>query len=328
MPVTILKEHSLLLPAGNTATRPGSPVTGMTRYNTTTAAIEYYNGTSWIGIGLLDGASSGTAAPSASYIKTITGTSTSGVYWIKNSSMPFATQVYCDMSYDGGGYMLLAYGFVGSTADSSSNWNIPNLNHDGTSWPYNPTSRAGGHGVLPGSTGQRTALLIAKTCSTFLMAAGGNPNTGGVNEYSFIYTFPIPSPSVLTFNNHALGNNGGMNIATVTVTALKGQSGTYTRYTLDQSLGATWGDSYPSGYGAIANSNPNNGTWDAGPFFPSFHSGARASGSNGNQNAVPVNSSPDIGVNGFQTGSRSYTYRGWYDATGNGNTGQTSLWVR
>ena len=53
-----------------------------------------------------DGATQGQAAPSATYIKTLTGTSTSGYYWIS----PVAGSsyyVYCDMSSDGGGWMMM-----------------------------------------------------------------------------------------------------------------------------------------------------------------------------------------------------------------------------
>jgi hypothetical protein len=35
------------LPAGTTAQRPVSPVTGQMRINTTTVKLEYYNGTAW-----------------------------------------------------------------------------------------------------------------------------------------------------------------------------------------------------------------------------------------------------------------------------------------
>jgi hypothetical protein len=37
----------MYLPVGTTAQRPASPATGMMRYNTTTSAVETYNGTSW-----------------------------------------------------------------------------------------------------------------------------------------------------------------------------------------------------------------------------------------------------------------------------------------
>ena len=35
------------LPVGTTAQRPASPVTGQMRMNTTTAKLEYYNGSAW-----------------------------------------------------------------------------------------------------------------------------------------------------------------------------------------------------------------------------------------------------------------------------------------
>lgn len=37
----------LFLPRGTTAQRPASPTTGMMRFNTTTNAVEVYNGSSW-----------------------------------------------------------------------------------------------------------------------------------------------------------------------------------------------------------------------------------------------------------------------------------------
>lgn len=41
---------SLTLPTGTTAQRPGTPTAGMSRFNSTTGVLEYYNGTSWISI--------------------------------------------------------------------------------------------------------------------------------------------------------------------------------------------------------------------------------------------------------------------------------------
>lgn len=35
------------LPVGTTAQRPASPVTGQIRFNSTTNAVEVYNGTAW-----------------------------------------------------------------------------------------------------------------------------------------------------------------------------------------------------------------------------------------------------------------------------------------
>lgn len=38
---------ALTMPSGTTAERPGTPVTGMVRYNTSLSVVEYYNGSAW-----------------------------------------------------------------------------------------------------------------------------------------------------------------------------------------------------------------------------------------------------------------------------------------
>ena len=53
-----------------------------------------------------DGTTAAAAAPNASYIKTLTGTSTSGYYWINPEGQGFY-YIYCDMVSDGGGWMLM-----------------------------------------------------------------------------------------------------------------------------------------------------------------------------------------------------------------------------
>lgn len=323
-----LPGNAVKLPTGSTIDRPINAVRGATRVNTDTDAIEYYNGTSWIGIGVLDGSSSSVAAPSASYIKQVLGgTASNGLYWIKTANMQYPIQVYCDMTYDGGGWMLLAYGYVGSTGDSSSNYAIPNLNHDSTSWSYNPTSRNGTNGLVASPNSQKSALLIAKSCTYVMFAAGNNPSTGGLDGYSHIAKAQIPDPSLLTFNNHTYYYNGSMtNSEGIIVTGLKGDVGTWTRYTIKEALGASWTDSYPTGYGYVSSTTPKSGNFDGGPFFPSIHSGSRNTAPG---NPVVVSSSPDVGVNGYTAGAQSYTYRGWYTASGTvNNTGQTSIWMR
>ena len=315
------------IPAGTTAQRPASATNGMLRYNTTSSVPEFYNGSAWVSIGASDGSSMNTAAPSASYLRNTLGITTSGVYWIKNSSMSTAVQVYCDLSYDSGGYMLLAYGYVGSTGDSSVNKAIPNLNHDGTAWSYNPTARSSQNGLIASPSGQKSALLLAKSATNMIMAAGSDPSTGGIDSYSYVYKFAIPSPSSLTFNNHSYYYNSGMtNSGGITITGLKGDIGSWTRYTIVEAIGASWGDSYPTGYGCVSISTPKSGTWDYGPFFPSIHSGSRNVAPS---NPTVVTSSPDVGVNGYTAGAQSYTYRGWYGAgIGVNQTGQTSIWVK
>ena len=45
--VSVTGTGALTLPVGTTAQRP-TPVTGMTRFNSTTSLTEYYNGTAWV----------------------------------------------------------------------------------------------------------------------------------------------------------------------------------------------------------------------------------------------------------------------------------------
>ncbi len=70
------------------------------------------NGGSWTvyssttSAGLPDGSSVARAAPSASAIKTLTGTTTNGFYWINPGGLG-AILLWCDMNYDGGGWHLV-----------------------------------------------------------------------------------------------------------------------------------------------------------------------------------------------------------------------------
>jgi hypothetical protein len=95
----------LKVATGTSAQRP-SPQAGMGRFNTTTGVLEYYNGTTWVGIGLLDGSSQSTAAPNAEYIKNVTSTTTDGWYWIDAGGLG-PDQFYCDMNYSGGGWTMV-----------------------------------------------------------------------------------------------------------------------------------------------------------------------------------------------------------------------------
>ena len=44
---------AIIIPVGTTAQRPGSPETGMMRFNSTTTRFEGYNGTAWVNIDTL-----------------------------------------------------------------------------------------------------------------------------------------------------------------------------------------------------------------------------------------------------------------------------------
>lgn len=87
---------------------------------------------------ILDGSTQAKANTSASAIKTLTNTTTSGLYWINVGGTP--RQIYCDMSgFNSTGYMLMATmkdmqsGWSGNTSSASTATN--NINNY-TNWGY------------------------------------------------------------------------------------------------------------------------------------------------------------------------------------------------
>lgn len=82
-----------------------------------------------------DGSSAANAGISALSIKQLTGTNTSGLYWVKPPGQATALQVYCDMVTEGGGWMLVArthptgtvtnWGWMASSEGSVTNFSAP-----------------------------------------------------------------------------------------------------------------------------------------------------------------------------------------------------------
>jgi hypothetical protein len=119
--------NTQILAAGTTAERPATPSAGQMRFNSTTNGFEGYGGTSWLAIGspTLNGSTEALAAPSARHIKNINPSATNGIYWIKpaGSYTGSAYQLYCDMTGDGGGWILVfAYHKGQSPQSSASNY--------------------------------------------------------------------------------------------------------------------------------------------------------------------------------------------------------------
>jgi hypothetical protein len=95
---TINDTGFIRLPVGTTAQRPGSPVAGMIRFNTSLSIIEFYNGSSWVtGIG----GSPQTAASSGNEIFSAYSSAPDGVYWLKTPG-GVTYQVYIKMDRGGG----------------------------------------------------------------------------------------------------------------------------------------------------------------------------------------------------------------------------------
>ncbi len=219
--------------------------------------------------------------------------------------------------------MLASYGYVDTAGtnvlSNNNNKAIPNMNNPfGYAWL--PTQRSSSNGLINLPHG---AVKMANNARYMIMAAGNNPATGGINEYTYVYRIYLKNnPYNITFANHNRyngGQPGRMHVVGFVVEALKGESGKFKRYALGEALGVTWTDSYPTGYGFNDKNAPNAG-FTNGPFFPSVHSGSGSSPCSG---CTPTNYKPDV-----MGGNPHYTHNGWYLANGNGKTGQTSIWFK
>ena len=217
MPLTVAGTDYILMPVGTTGQRPSTPVAGMTRYNSTTGLLEYYNGTAWtnpggytleflvVGGGGGGGVSGGGAGgmltgsgyvvnPSSAYTVTIGAggaTATAGV------TSSFGANLY---GYGGGRGVTGGYsggsGGSGGGAYSGDNTNsyavglgIPGQgNNGGLSYPNFTGSGGGGGAGAVGGTGYLggggdggagASSSISGTATNYAGGGGGGGNTSG-----------------------------------------------------------------------------------------------------------------------------------------------------
>ena len=127
--MAILKNTSinstLTLPAGTTAQRPASPITGMMRFNTSYHVMEIYTGTYWWDLDnnvFSDiGLSATTPATSGAELAQVRPTFRSGDYYIQPKGQT-CYQVYVDMENAYGGWVLIGSGREGINGSSNSWW--------------------------------------------------------------------------------------------------------------------------------------------------------------------------------------------------------------
>lgn len=219
--------------------------------------------------------------------------------------------------------MLASYGYVATASAGSGNKAIPNMNNP-MGYAWRPDRRSSRNGVINLPHG---AVMMARSATYMIMAAGNNPNTD-IDQYSHVYRIDLRQNTFnITFANHnavhgATGSNGipKMHVNDFLVVGLKGDVGEFERFALAESLGVTWSDTYPTGYG-FNDIGKQTASWTKGPFFPSVHSGDRQ----GKCSSPPCRIyQPDI-----SQGSEGYVHKGWYTASGVVNqVGQTSIWFK
>ena len=113
---------AIKIPVGTTAQRPATPANGMFRLNATSGKLEYYNN-GWSVVGL-DNRSCKTILDNG-------GSNGDGIYTINPSGTSF--QIYCDMTFNGGGWTLVAQG-CDSNAMATGNIRTNPLQYVATNW--------------------------------------------------------------------------------------------------------------------------------------------------------------------------------------------------
>ena len=129
---------SVQLPPTSTASRPSPSTPGKLFYNSDYEALQIDTGSKWISVGARDGSSYGSAADSAMAIKQLTGTSSDGIYWINVNNVP--TQIYCDMSTSGGGWMHVSGAGTGNWFAGNTGADARWLNLNYSYGTYNPAA--------------------------------------------------------------------------------------------------------------------------------------------------------------------------------------------
>lgn len=208
-----------------------------------------------------DGTSSLLAAPNASSIKAITGTTTTGYYWIKPTGTSTAYQVHCDMSNSGGGWMLMSFCGVNvaNGAHVEDSYTGSAFNMGSTSTSIISTSQSSG---TAGNMGQTfiNALVVSgrnRGMSIFRIEDGG---TTWLNWYIPVDTTANWLPIAQRKADAGSPNNAGsqwLKTSFTSYTADSGYSGAGTPSgTINEYGGSNWGT---APYNMTSNSSTNWG---------------------------------------------------------------------
>ena len=130
-------------------TRPASPFTGQTIFETDTNRMKVWLGSAW-SIGTTHSTTNGLteegAAPHANYLVSTLGYTTNGYYWLKPTGTNLARRVWCDLQNSGGGWMLMSFTGVNNTTGSHviDTYSGSSFNMDSSATAINSTSPAAG----------------------------------------------------------------------------------------------------------------------------------------------------------------------------------------
>jgi hypothetical protein len=134
----------LRLPTYTNSNRPAGQV-GLLIFNSEKEVVQLWTGSAWIDVGTsakLDGSTSDRAATSATAILQLNPSSPNGYYWIKPLPSSTPKYVYCDMTTDGGGWMLLinARANNGGQYYNNNEYNLSTVNNVNRVVEYNKST--------------------------------------------------------------------------------------------------------------------------------------------------------------------------------------------
>ena len=230
--LTINDTGFLRLPSGATGDRPGSPVAGMIRYNTTIAANEFYNGTAWIPVAepTVGTASTGGTITNAAGYRIHTYTSGSSTF------VPARNGVV-DVLVIGGGGSGSGLGGGGGAGGYIYVQGVPVIG--GTSYPTVVGAGAAAVGATHGPNGNEgNPSTFGGGTPVGITASKGGAGTG----------YYVPGPAAVNDG----GSGGG------------GSGYSYASETFRPAGSGTTGQGHPGGYGSHYNGTPEGTHYGGG----------------------------------------------------------------
>lgn len=179
------------VPHGSLNQRPATATAGQFRFNTSSNALEYYNDTNWVALGLKTGGTAANAASTASILYSnllaTNGSVTDGVYWLNPPNAPQPFLAYVDFSTPNGPWVHVgtALGNTRGLWTVSTTWYSRTTDYGSQTDPYNTSSSNFNAGSFIYCKGND--IMIKYSTTGYVQASGFNQESWR-DVYSFLST--------------------------------------------------------------------------------------------------------------------------------------------